>query len=781
MRQYHQAVRIMNRQATEGGILSRRSRQMLRRGAVLAAVFGVGVFALLLARLYQLQIVDHERYEAMAIRQQLRSTPGALERGIIYDRNGNVLAVSATVDNVYLSPAEIAANGEDRVLIARELAEILGLDEKEIYEKSGRQGSWYVTLARQVEREQADAIRRFKSENDIRGVRLESDSKRYYPNGRLACHLLGFVGVDNTGLEGIEAKYDAELSGTRGSTRRATNAYGGELLLRRYEEYDPGEGGGDLMLTIDATIQYYVEKHLREAAREYDVQHGAGAIAMDPNTGAILAMASLSDYDPNHFLAVDEKAAEAISLAASPEEAEALRAAAQALQWRNKALSDTYEPGSTFKIITLSMALEEGKTGLGDSFYCGGNVSVLGRSNPIRCWKTQGHGSQTLTQAVQHSCNVAFVNIGQRVGAERFYDYCEAFGFLNQSADPDASLTARTGIDLAGESGSIWWSRNTFCSKKNLSQLAAASFGQTFTITPLQLVTAVSACVNGGRLMRPYVVRSITEKDGSVLLHREPEVVRQVISEETSRTVRSILEQVVGDPKEGTGRNAAVAGYRIGGKTGTSEKVSLEAQTGRKEYIVSFIGFAPADDPKIVLLVFLDTPSDASGIYISGGQMAAPVVGRMLADILPYLGAAPEQGAAGQVRMPETVGMALTDAAGVIRDSGLRWRTIGTGETVTDQLPRPGCEIAEGTEVILYLGAEISQEMETVPELTGMSLAEARDTLSYYGIYLTTKSPDAGEDRVVSAQSLPAGTPVEHGTILEVSLIHQEESMLGRY
>ena len=551
MRQYHQAVRIMNRQATEGGILSRRSRQMLRRGAVLAAVFGVGVFALLLARLYQLQIVDHERYESMAIRQQLRSTPGALERGIIYDRNGNVLAVSATVDNVYLSPAEIAANGEDRALIARELAEILGLDEKEIYEKSGRQGSWYVTLARQVEREQADAIRRFKSENDIRGVRLESDSKRYYPNGRLACHLLGFVGVDNTGLEGIEAKYDAELSGTRGSTRRATNAYGGELLLRRYEEYDPGEGGGDLMLTIDATIQYYVEKHLREAAREYDVQHGAGAIAMDPNTGAILAMASLSDYDPNHFLAVDEKAAEAISLAASPEEAEALRAAAQALQWRNKALSDTYEPGSTFKIITLSMALEEGKTGLGDSFYCGGNVSVLGRSNPIRCWKTQGHGSQTLTQAVQHSCNVAFVNIGQRVGAERFYDYCEAFGFLNQSADPDASLTARTGIDLAGESGSIWWSRNTFCSKKNLSQLAAASFGQTFTITPLQLVTAVSACVNGGRLMRPYVVRSITEKNGSVLLHREPEVVRQVISEETSRTVRSILEQVVGDPKEG--------------------------------------------------------------------------------------------------------------------------------------------------------------------------------------------------------------------------------------
>ncbi len=301
MRQYHQAVRIMNKQTQTGGSVTRRSRQMLRRGAVLAAVFGIGMFALLLARLYQLQIVDHARYESMAISQQLRSTPGALERGVIYDRNGNVLALSAAVDNVYLSPAEIAANGEDRRLIARGLAEILDLDESEIYEKSGRTGSWYVTVKRQVEREQADAVRRFKSENGIRGVRLESDSKRYYPNGRLASHLLGFVGVDNTGLEGIEAKYDDDLSGTRGSTRRATNAYGSEMLLRRYEHYSSGEDGNDLVLSIDASIQYYVEKHLRQAAQEYDVQHGAGAIAMDPNTGAILAMASLQDLSLIHI------------------------------------------------------------------------------------------------------------------------------------------------------------------------------------------------------------------------------------------------------------------------------------------------------------------------------------------------------------------------------------------------------------------------------------------------------------------------------------------------
>ena len=611
---------------------------MLRRCAFLAAVFGLLAFAVLLARLYRLQITDHGFYEKLAISQQLREAPGTAARGVICDRNGNLLAVSASVDNVYLSPAEIEANGEDRTLIARALADILDLDFEDIYEKSGRRGSWYVTVARKIEADKADQIRRFKTENKISGVRLETDTKRYYPNGRLACHLLGFVGTDNCGLEGIEARYDDALSGTAGRSLRATNAYGGEMLLRRYEEYRPGEDGCDLVTTIDASIQYYVEKHLRQAVLDFDALNGAGAIAMDVNTGAILAMASLGDYDPNNFLAVSESAQALIDSAATKEEASRLLAEAQARQWRNKALSDTYEPGSTFKIITLSMALEEGKVSAGDSFYCGGSTTVTGRGTPIRCWKSGGHGSQTLTQAVQHSCNVAFVNIGQRVGAERFYDYCEAFGFLKLSDDPDASLTARTGIDLAGESGSIWWSRNTFCSKKNLSQLAAASFGQTFTITPLQLITAVSACVNGGRLMEPFVVQRLIEPDGTVSFEHEPKQVRRVISETTSRKVREILEQVVGDPLDGTGRNAAVPGYRIGGKTGTSEKVSLEARTGQKEYIVSFIGFAPADDPKIALLVFLDTPSDKSGIYISGGQMAAPVVGRMMADILPYLG-----------------------------------------------------------------------------------------------------------------------------------------------
>ena len=761
------------------------SRQMLRRTLFLMAVFGIGAFLLLLARLYKLQIIDHEKYESMAIEQQLRSVPSSAMRGTIYDTNRNTLAVSASVDNVYLSPQEIEMYGEDRDLIARGLSEILGMDYDEIYEKSGQKGSWYVTVARKLEKDKADEIRAFKNQYGLRGVRLETDTKRYYPNSSLACHLIGFVGTDNYGLEGIEAKYDEALSGSPGRTVRATNAMGTELLFSQFEEYYPGEDGFDVVTTIDETIQYYVEKHLKQAVADYDIQNGAGAIAMDVNTGQILAMASLGGYDLNDFLAVSD-ADMAIINAAETEEARAqLLSQAQACQWRNKALSDTYEPGSTFKIITLAMALEEGVVSLNDSFYCPGTVNVIGRTSPIRCWKSGGHGSQNLTQAAQHSCNVAFVNIGQRVGAERFYDYCEAFGFLNMTGNDDENLTATTGIDLSGESGSIWWSKNTFCSPRNLSQLAAASFGQTFTITPLQLVCAVSACVNGGNLMQPYVVRQLLNPDGSVAYERAPKMVRQVISETTSQKLCQILEQVVGDPNDGTGRNAAVTGYRIGGKTGTSEKVSLEAQTGQKEYIVSFIGFAPADDPQIALLVFLDTPSNKSGVYVSGGQMAAPVVGRMLADILPYMGVEPSlpEGAGDDASVPMLLEQSLEEAKQSLSDCGLDYRCIGWGDTVTGQLPAAGTAIAAGSQVILYFGdAQVSPNMETVPELSGLSYDQARDTLSRLGLFVSTRSPvNAASGQVVGSQSVPAGTAANHGCIVEVTLIDENESLLGKY
>ena len=759
------------------------NRQMLRRTLLLMAVCGVAAFALLLVRLGKLQLLDHDFYEQRAIAQQLREAPTAPQRGTIYDSRGRILAVSASVDNVYLSPAEIRQYGEDPELIARELSRILDLDYQDLLDKTGQSGSWYVTVARKLERETADEVRAFKNEYGIRGVRLETDTKRYYPNSSLACHLLGFVGMDNTGLEGIEARYDSVLTGTAGRTVRATNAYGTELLFSEFEQFQPGEDGCDLVLTVDAAIQYMIEKHLEQAVRDFDIQNGAGAICMDVNTGAILAMASLDGYDLNAYLDVSEEARAFIDAADSQEEAQRRLDAARARQWRNKALSDTYEPGSTFKIITLSMALEEGVVSPESGFYCGGSVTVKGRSSPIRCWKSGGHGSQTLTQAVQHSCNAAFVNIGLRVGAERFYDYCEAFGLLKRSEDPDANLTATTGIDLAGESGSIWWSENVFCSERNQSQLAAASFGQTFTITPLQLITAVSACVNGGRLMQPYVVREIRQPDGTVVWEREPTLVRQVISPETSAQVRVMLEQVVGDPKEGTGRNAAVAGYRIGGKTGTSEKVSLEAQTGQKEYIVSFIGFAPADDPQIALLVFLDSPSDRSGVYISGGQMAAPVVGSMLADILPYLGVAPEPGEAEtSALMPELEGLELTEAAARLNEAGLRMRTVGEGERVTAQLPRSGSRVAAGSQVLLYLGAAPAADLQPVTDLSGMSLDEARETLLREGLFLRTRSSlGDGDPRTVTYRSVPAGALLRPGEVVTVTLISADDSILGKY
>ena len=496
-------------------------------------------------------------------------------------------------------------------------------------------------------------------------------------------------------------------------------------------------------------------------------------------------MASIGGYDLNNFLDVGDEAKRSIDEASTQEEKDRLLADAQRLQWRNKTLSDTYEPGSTFKIITLSMALEEGRVSLDDSFFCGGSVSVPGRTNPVRCWKTTGHGSQSLTQAVQHSCNAAFVNIGMRVGAQTFYKYCDAFGFLELTGDSSQQLTAKTGIDLGGESGSIWWSEDTFYSEKNKSQLAAASFGQTFTITPLQLITAVSACVNGGNLMQPYVVESLLDSDGQSVYNHKPTVVRRVISEETSKTVCSILEQVVGDPNEGTGRNAAVAGYRIGGKTGTSEKVSYEAQTGKKEYIVSFIGFAPADDPQIALLVMLDTPGSGSGVYVSGGQMAAPTVGKMFADILPYMGIEPvydDTSEKADKAVPKLDGMSIDEAKKTLADAGFECRVIGSGATVTAQLPLTGTVIAEGSTVIAYADASPSAALETMPGVRGLSYAEAVEELGKYGVFVRSSNvvQDPEAQRVLT-QSIKAGADVKHGTVVEVTLVSDDESILGRY
>ena len=760
------------------------NRMMLRRTLFLLSVCGAAAFVVLAARLYYLQIVRHDELEARAIAQQVRETTVSAPRGTIYDRKGEVLAVSAGVDTIYLSPAEIELYGEDAGAIAAGLSEILGLDYESVYEKTQNTGSWYEVVARKVEADTAEAVRQFKQAGGYNGIKLEADTKRYYPNGSLAAHVIGFVGTDNTGLGGIEAKYDKTLSGTNGFIMRSTTAAGTDMLYTSWEDYFDAVPGEDVELTIDSGIQYYVEKHLAQAVEDYDIQNGAAAICMEVDTGAILAMASLGNFDLNDYQTIsDEAMAEIDATATSDEERSEMIAAAQQLQWRNKAISDTYEPGSTFKIITLAMALEEGVVDLDSTFYCGGSVSVPGRNTPVRCWKSGGHGSQTLTQAVQHSCNVAFVNIGLRVGAERFYDYAEAFGFFDRGSDSSVQLTGTTGIDLGGESGSIWWSEDVFCNPDNLSQLAAASFGQTFNITPIQLITAVSACVNGGYLMQPYLVESVTGLDGQVQEH-ESEPVRQVISEETSAKVRAILEQVVGDPNEGTGRNAYVAGYRIGGKTGTSTKTTQEI-AGTKEYIVSFLGVAPADDPQIALLVLLDNPSSESGIYVSGGQMAAPVVGKMLADILPYMGIEPEYSDTELMAMdravPDVTGLRLDEARAKLSDSSLSWRVVGSGNTVTSQLPAANSVIASGSEVLLYADASPSGG-GSVPNLTGMTYAEARQALSQLGMFVSSDSSvtDAS-GQLVSGQNVNAGTSAPAGTVVTVTLYNNDEDLLGIY
>ena len=764
------------------------NRTMLRRALFLLSVCGIVAFIVLGVQLYRIQILEHDRYESAAIESQVRETTVAANRGTIYDRTGKILAMSYTVETIYISPKEIQMYNEDPVFIAQSLANLLGVDYAKILEMTADTSSWYKTVARKVERETADRVREFKNEHDLKGVKIEPDSKRSYPYSSLAAHVIGFVGMENKGMSGIEYSLDPLLAGTAGSIARMKNSAGTDMLFTKFEDYYDAEPGSNLTLTVDTTIQYYMEKHLRQAVADYDVQNGAAAIAMNPQTGAILGMVSLGDFDLNNYQLVAEDVQTEIDALEDPDAAASALDRAQQLQWRNKGVMDTYEPGSTFKLITLAMALEEGTVHIHDSFFCDGRINVTGREadDPVKCWKLQGHGAQTLTQAVQHSCNVAFVNIGLRMGTQTFYKYCEAFGFFDRSENRGAQLSGKTGIELPGEEGSLWWSYDTFVSQ-NLSQLAAASFGQTFNITPLQLITAVSACVNGGYLMQPYLVNNVTDAEGETISHTEPTVVRQVISEETSATVRGIMEQVVGDRVEGTGKNAYVAGYRIGGKTGTSTNTVKEGETGEKEYIVSFIGVAPMDDPQIAILVLLDCPSQATGIYPSGGQMGAPTVGKMMADILPYLGVEAQYTEDEVQRMdrsvPSLVGLSVEEAQSNLMADGFNFRVIGPGGAVTKQLPSAGAVVAVGSQVILYADAEPSEEQEEVPDLTGLTYSIARERLGYYGLFLRTNSSLYYESATiqVTTQSIVPGTLVDHGTVVEVSLADKDATNYGMY
>ena len=753
------------------------NQRMLRRTLFLMIVCGIAAFIVLIGKLYNIQIVHHDEYETAAIEQQVRETALDSGRGTIYDRNMKILAMSATADTIYISPAEIVMYEEDPVLIAQGLSDILGVDYGKILEMTRDTNSWYKTVARRVEQEVSDQVRAFKNEHDLKGVKIETDSKRYYPYGSLASHVVGFVGYENTGLSGLELSLDSVLTGSAGRVVRAKNAYGTDMLYTKYEDYYDAEDGYSVISTIDSTIQYYMEKHLKQAAEDYGVKNGAAAIAMDVKTGEILGMVSLDNFDLNNFQEVSDRVKAQMEETEDDAVRNTILTQAQQAQWRNKAVEEMYEPGSTFKPITVAMALEEGVVSLDTNLYCGGFIQVPGDmgDNGRHCWKLEGHGMQTLTQSLQHSCNVAMIQIAQKVGAERYYEYVDAFGFNDT-----------TGLELSGEAGSLWWDTEVFCNPYNQTQLAAASFGQTFNITPLQLVRAMSAVVNGGYLMQPYLVKEIVDGDGNTVSKTEPTVIRQVISEATSKTMCQMLEAVVGDKKDGTGKNAYVAGYRIGGKTGTSTNTVVEAQTGEKQYIVSFIGVAPTDDPKICILVLLDNPNAECGTAVSGGAMGAPTVGNMMADILPYLGVEPnytQQELENLDRsVPDLTGKSVTEASAILSNMGLNFRNIGDGATVTMQLPAPNSIVAAKSQIVLYADREPPAEQTEMPDLTGLTYDIARQRLGFDALFICTGSHSVTDSQtvVVSRQSIAPGEMVDFGTVVEVALVDTDANASAR-
>ena len=770
------------------GQVNEPNQMTTRRTVILMLLCGIVAFIVLIAQLGRIMIGQHDEYESAAVEDQVRSTTVNASRGTIYDTKMLILAQSATVETVYISPFEMVRYGEDKEAIAAALSRILDVDYDSIMRKWEDTASWYKTVRVKVEKDLADQVRayvnggfledpnyRYKdTESAKRGylcsVHLIEDTKRYYPYSSLGSQLIGFVGADNYGLDGIEAMYNSTLEGVNGRIVRTAAANGTDMLFTGYEEYHDAEDGNSIVLTLDATVQFYLRKNIEQAVADNEIKNGGMGIVMDVKTGAILGMVSVPDYDLNNYSLLSDYYqakldAEWDPVTMTEQDYNDRYLELLQLQWRNRAITDTYEPGSTFKIITLAACLEDGAVTRDDHFNCGGAMQVLGRTDPLHCWRRSGHGDQTLAQSAQNSCNVAFATMGMRLGAKRFYDYMEAFGLFD-----------RTGIDLYGESSSIWWSHQVFEDPRNHSQLASASFGQTFNITPIQLITAISATMNGGYLMKPYIVRQILDEDGTVVANVNPTVVRQVISEETSKTVREIIETVVSSPT-GTGKNASVAGYRVGGKTGTSEKVGQASD----DYMVSFIGIAPMDDPQVAVLVILDSPDRTSGLNISGGSMVAPTVGNILADILPYLGVEEAGGSASfNVVVPNVRSATVADARAQLQSLGFAVQVRGDGDIVTDQAPVGNLKIVEGSTVILYAGEEKPTELVTVPDMTGKSFRAAKQYFEAFGLFIKSAGvmPSDSKTIEVQRQSISPGETVNFGTVVEIGLIDTNPDLL---
>ena len=750
-----------------------------QRRRILAVGLALGFLAFIpmAVRLYNLMVVNYGYYADLALKNQTRVTQVTADRGVIYDRNMNILACSQGVDTVYLNPHELKQSKADLEAVSQKLGEILQLDRQWILEQSKDITKRYKQIAARVDEETATQIREYMLSEKISGIHLEPNSKRYYPYGSLASQVLGFTNISNTGSEGIEAAYNSFLEGSAGSV--ITTKGNNEMDMPfSYENFLQTREGCSVITTLDVTVQTCLEKQLKNAMDRYQVQNGAFGMVMNVKTGEILAMATLGGYDPNAYLEIyDEDTREEVenlrlATIENPEDTNKKKAYQEALQtarlkqWRNRCISDGYEPGSTFKVLTMAAALDCGAIDLETSFHCGGAEQIPGRSQRLHCWRSTGHGAEKTPQALQNSCNIAFAHIALKLGGERFYDYVKNFGILE-----------KTGIDLAGESKGVFFDKAlvTDTEKWGTASLTSGSFGQTFKLTPIQLVRAIASVVNGGYLMEPYLVGEVVNADGETVLKQEPTVLRQVIREETSKTMCDLIASVV---EEGTAKNAAVSGYLVGGKTGTSEKIDVLDSNGNKtlDKIVSFVGIAPMDNPEYIVLVALDTPSRSTGMYISGGAMAAPTAGGVLGDILPYLGVSQnykEDDVAGKtVILEDFTGLTREEAEKVLKNLGLTGKFQGEEEQITAQIPEAGKGVPGNSQVLLYFGDAPQEVTVTVPDFIGMTKQKAIALAEKTGLYiLAAGNPDDNPNIKVTAQSVEKDRKVAPGTTVRLEFV----------
>lgn len=736
------------------------AQRLRQRTAILILLILVLGFGAAVLRLTYLTTVQSSELQESAVDLQLADTTVSAKRGTIYDANGNVLAESASVWQVVMSPVNFK-NDKQRQAAAKGLSEIFDLEYNDVLDDT-KQQSHYVVVKRRIESDERekvlDLIDTLKKDYSCSGViQLLDDYKRYYPKNSLASSVIGFTGSDDQGLEGIEYEYDSYLSGTPGRIITAQNARGTDMPFR-YEQNVESEDGNNVYLTIDETIQSICEKYMQKGVEDNNVLNKGVCIAMDVNTGAILAMVTTDGYDLNNPYELSAKDKKKIKSTPKKKQAEA-ESAALSNMWRNKAVADTYMPGSVFKMCVASAALEENLVNEKTSFTCTGSISVEGET--IHCSNISGHGTQNFVEAISNSCNPAFIQIGQMLGAGKFRQYYQGFGFSD-----------KTGIDLPGEAEDSFWKEG----KMGGVDLAVASFGQNFSITPIQMITACAAVSNGGYVVQPHVVSKITDSKGNVIKTVDKKIKRQVISDDTSKKMNEYLEYNT----ERQGATAGyISGYKVAGKTGTTEKrgVTKVESSFSEDYISSFCGYAPADDPQIAMLVFFDTP-DGDAYY--GSQVSSPVFINIMSEVLPYLDVktsyTDEELGYVDASAGDYTGVSVDEAKTAVEADGFTATVKGNGSTVISQIPTVSSGLQKGGSIVLYTDSDSQSETVSVPSLIGLSPDEVNDVASAYGLNVSFSGATTSSG-TSSSQNVEAGTSVSPGTVITVSFADSSSTL----